>query len=150
MTMDTHAPTPHEPPNRDAQALAAGERMSAARAPSQPVRARPGTIVDQAALRLTHDAAVKHNTSAGRPGYSSATSRWQTHLHVEAWVRNASYAKRVWVDARVFGRDGELVESGTFALSYARPAGDGGDVFQLDQAVHEGAHDDPGIGSAAV
>jgi hypothetical protein len=63
---------------------------------------------------------------------------------VEAWVRNASFAKQVWADAHVFGHDGALVESGTFALTYARPAGDGGDLFQLDQAVHEGPMTTPG------
>jgi hypothetical protein len=144
MTLDTHAPTPRQSASRAAQELAAYVRISAPGAPTEPVRARAGSIVDPAALRLASDAAVKHNTSAGRPGYPSATSHWQTHLHVEAWVRNASFAKRVWADVHAFGHDGALVESGTFALAYARPAGDGGDLFQLDLAVHEGPTTTPG------
>jgi hypothetical protein len=139
-----HVPTPQQPGSRADQALADFGRMSALGEPTQPVSARAGAILDPVSLRLTSDAAVKHNTAAGRPGYPSATTHWQTHLHVEAWVRNASFAKHVWVDAHVFGHDGALVEQGTFALAYARPAGDGGDLFQLDQAVHEGATATPG------
>jgi hypothetical protein len=144
MTMDMHALPSRQPASRAAQEVAAYARISAPAAPTQPVRDRAGSIVDPAALRLTSAAAVKHNTSASRPGYASATSRWRTHLHVEAWVRNASFTKRVWADAHVFANDGALVGSGTFALAYARPAGDGGDLFQLDAAMHEGPTTTPG------
>ena len=144
MTSHEHALTPPQPASGDAQALAACARMSAANAPTQPVDARAGSIVDPGALRRTNDAAVKRNMSASRPGYPTATSQWQTHLHVEAWVRDVSYAKQVWADTHVFGADGALVDSGTFALTYARSPGDGGDLFQLDQAVHEGPMTTPG------
>jgi hypothetical protein len=144
MQSPTHGPAPHRPASRSDEALAALGRLSALGEPTQPVSARSGAILDPASLRLTSDAAVKHNTSAGRPGYPSATTHWQTHLHVEVWVRNTSFAKSVWADAHVFGHAGDLVQQGTFALAYARPAGDGGDLFQLDQAVYEGATATPG------
>jgi hypothetical protein len=144
MPSSTHGPTPYRPANRDDQALAAFDRLSVPGEPTQPVRARAGATIEPASVRRTSDAAVKHNTAAGRPGYPSATTHWQTHLHVEAWVRNTSFTKHVWADAHVFGHDGALVQHGTFALAYARPAGDGGDLFQLDQAVHEGATATPG------
>jgi hypothetical protein len=144
MTMEPHAPTAPQHATRASEELSAYARLAALGTPSQLVAARPGCIVDATALRLSTDAAVKHNTSAGRPGYPSTTSQWQTHLHVEAWVRNASFAKRVWVDAHVFADDGALVTSGTFALSYTRQAGDGGDLFQLDQVLHDGPMTTPG------
>ena len=144
MTVDTHALTPRRPASREARELAAQARLSAPTAPTQSVRTRLGSVIDPAALRLASDAAVKHNAAAGRPGYPSATSQWATHLHVEAWVQNATFAKRVWADAHVFGHDGAVVESGTFALAYVGSAGDGGDLFQLDQPVHEGPMTTPG------
>lgn len=150
MTIDTHAPTPRRPASPAAQAFPAHDHMPTPAPPTQPVHTRIGAIIDPTALRLTSDAAVKHNTSAGRPGYYSSTTHWQTHLHVEAWVWNACFAKHVWADAHVFADDGALVESGTFALAYARPAGDGGDVFQLDRAVHEGATATPGSAEPRV
>jgi hypothetical protein len=144
MQSPRHGPTPQRPESRAAQALATFDRMSAPDEPTQPVSVRAGAVLDPASVRLSSDAAVKHNTSAGRPGYPSATTHWQTHLHVEVWVRNTSFTKHVWADAHVFGHDGALVQQGTFALAYARPAGDGGDLFQLDQAVYEGATATPG------
>jgi hypothetical protein len=144
MPSASHVPTPQQPGRRSDPALAAFDRLVAVRGPTQPVSARAGAVRDPESVRLTSDAAVKHNTSAGRPGYPSATTHWQTHLHVEAWVRNTSFTKHVWADAHVFAHDGALVQHGTFALAYARPAGDGGDLFQLDLAVYEGTTATPG------
>ena len=59
-------------------------------------------------------------------------------------MRNTTYAKHVWADVHVFGHDGALVASATRAFEYARPAGDGGDLFRLDCAVYEGATATPG------
>ena len=144
MQSATHGPTPQHPGRGSDQTLAAYYGLLALGEPTQPVSARTGAILDAASLRLTSDAAVKHNTSASRPGYPSSTTQWQTRLHVEAWVRNASFVKHVSADAHVFAQDGALVGGGTFALAYARPAGDGGDLFQLDRAVYEGPTTTPG------
>jgi len=109
-----------------------------------PVSPRAGAAVDATLLRLRDEAAVKHNTFPSRPGRPSGAAHWQTHLHVEAWVRNTTFAKHVWADVHVFGHDGALVASVTLPLVYERPAGDGGDVFRLDHAVYEGATATPG------
>ena len=112
--------------------------------PAPPVSPRAGAAVDATRLRLRDEAAVKHNTFPSRPGRPSGAAHWQTHLHVEAWVRNTTFAKHVWADVHVFGHDGALVASVTLPLVYERPAGDGGDVFRLDHAVYEGATATPG------
>lgn len=108
------------------------------------VRPRPGAIVDPAVIRASEDAAVKHNTFPSSPGRPSGRVHWQTHLHVEAWVRNSTYAKHLWVDVHVFGHDGALVARHTLDLVYERPAGDGGDVFRLDAVMYDGATASPG------
>ena len=113
-------------------------------APAPPVSPRAGATVDETLLRLRDEAAVKHNTFPHRPGRPSGSAHWQTHLHVEAWVRNTTFAKHVWADVHVYGHDGALVASTTLPLVYERPAGDGGDVFRLDHAVYEGATATPG------
>ena len=121
--------------------------LSGTAAPIDPARAvspRAEALADPAVIRLRNDAAVKHNTFPSRPGYPSGSAHWQTHLHVEAWVRNATYAKHVWADVHVFDHDGAVVASETCAFEYARPAGDDGDLFQLDCAVYEGTTVTPG------
>jgi hypothetical protein len=115
--------------------------------PQPSVSMRTGARVDPTMLHVTEDAAVKHNTFPNRPGHPSGMTHWQTHLHVETWVRNTTYAKYVWADVHVFGHDGTLVSSETYAFEYERPAGDGGDVFRLDGAVYEGATVTPGSAS---
>jgi hypothetical protein len=112
--------------------------------PAQAVSPRKGATVDATTLRVRDDAAVKQNTFPSWSGHPGGRAHWQTHLHAEAWVRNTTYAKRVWADVHVFGHDGALVATETCAFEYARPAGDGGDVFQLDCAVFEGATATPG------
>jgi hypothetical protein len=87
--------------------------------PAQAVSPRTGATIDATVLRVLADAAVKQNAFTSAPGYPSARAHWQTHLHVVA-------------------HDGALVASTTRALGYARPAGDGGDVFHLDEVVYEG------------
>jgi hypothetical protein len=112
--------------------------------PAQAVSPRDGATVDRAVLRVTDDAAVKHNTFPSRSGHPSGMAHWQTHLHVEAWVRNTTFAKSVWADVHVFGHDGALVSSETCTFVYERPAGDGGDLFRLDCVVYQGATVTPG------
>jgi hypothetical protein len=112
--------------------------------PARAVRPRAGATVDASVLRVREDAAVKHNTFPSAPGRPSGGAHWQTHLHVEAWVRNATYAKHLWADVHVFDHDGALVASDSCAFVYARPAGDDGDVFRLDAAVYEGTTVTPG------
>ena len=112
--------------------------------PMQYVSLRTEASVNADVLRVREDAAVKHNTFPSWSGHSSGGAHWQTHLHVSAWVRNTTYAKRVWADVHVFAHDGALVSSETCTFEYERPAGDGGDVFVLDCAVYEGAKATPG------
>lgn len=112
--------------------------------PAQAVVPRAEALADPAVVRRVNDAAVKHNTFPSRPGYPSGSAHWQTHLHVEAWVRNTTYAKHLWADVHVFDHDGVRVASETCAFEYARPAGDGGDLFRLDCAVYEGTTVTPG------
>ena len=120
-------------------AFAVAASASVARRVNRPVSPRVGVAEDPASVRVATDAAVKHNTFPSRPGYPSGMAHWQTHLHVEAWVKNTAYAKTVWADVHVFGHDGTLVHSETVPFEYERPAGDGGDVFRFDGAVYEGA-----------
>ena len=112
--------------------------------PAQAVAPREGAAADPAALHVRDDAAVKHNVFASAAGHPSGRAHWQTHLHVEAWVRNTTFEKRVWADVHVFGHDGALVTGLTCPSAYARPAGDGGDLFCLDGIVYEGATATPG------
>ena len=138
-------PSPHESsPAEEAAARGVSRLMSPPRHPAPPVSVRDGAAVEPSALRVATDAAVKRNTWPSRPGYPSTMTHWQTHLHVEAWVRNTTYAKHVWADVHVFVHDGALVASETCAFEYARPAGDGGDLFRLACAVYEGATATPG------
>ncbi|MGZ8492186.1 MAG: hypothetical protein ACXWZS_08285 [Gemmatirosa sp.] len=137
-------PPPHDRTRDEEEERGASRLLSPPRHSEPAVRVRAGAEVEPAALHVATDAAVKVNTSPSRPGYPSTMTHWQTHLHVEAWVRNTTYAKHVWVDVHVFAHDGALVSSETLPLAYARPAGDGGDLFQLDRPVYEGATATPG------
>ena len=100
---------------------------------------RSGSIVDPAVVRLSDDAAVKINALPSRSGYASGMSRMQTHLHVEAWLKNLTYTKNAWIDVHVLDEGGALLHGETLALRYARPAGDGGDFFVLDHLLYYGS-----------
>jgi hypothetical protein len=132
----TRVPTAFGPPEPSA--------VVAPTAPAPSVSLRVGALEDDSVVRMAEDAAVKQNTFTSRPGYPSGMALWETHLHVEAWVRNTTYAKYVWVDVHVLAYDGALVRSETLPLRYARPAGDGGDVFVLDSVLYEGSVATPG------
>ena len=113
-------------------------------APGESVQMRVGAQVEPAVVRTAAEAAVKHNTFPSRPGYSRAMTSLETHLHVEAWVKNTTYAKNVWLDLHVYESEAAPVHRATLPLSYARPAGDGGDVFVLDAPVYQGLVATPG------
>jgi hypothetical protein len=112
--------------------------------PTRAVSLRAGATVDATVVRVADDATVKHNTFSSRDGRPTGGTHWQTHLHVEAWVRNATYAKHLWADVHVFDHAGALLASQTCPLVYERPAGDGGDLFRLDCPVYEGTTATPG------
>jgi hypothetical protein len=112
--------------------------------PVEPVRRRDGANVDDSRLRLLEEGAVKYNTFPSRPGYPAGGANLRTHLHVEVWVRNVTLAKHVWADIHVSTYDGEVVHTETLPLTYARPAGDGGDVFVLDSELYQGLVATPG------
>ncbi len=113
-------------------------------APTTTVSQRADAEVDPAFVRVLQDGAVKYNTFTSRPGYPSGMASLRTHLHVEAWVRNTTFAKNVWADVHVYTHDGKLAHSETLPLRYTRPAGDGGDVFALDSALYQGSTATPG------
>ena len=113
-------------------------------APVTTVQLRTDAEVDAECVRVMQEGAVKYNTFPSRPGYPSGMSNLRTHLHVELWVRNTTFAKHVWADVHVYTHDGALAHSETLSLQYARPAGDGGDVFILDSALYQGAVATPG------
>ena len=107
--------------------------------PAHSVSARWGAIVDSGIVHLIEDAAVKVNTLPSRPGYPSGMSNLQTRLKVEAWVKNATYVKSVWVDLHVFGLDDELLHAETLPLQYTHSPDETGDVFLLDQMLYQGS-----------
>lgn len=112
--------------------------------PVSSVSQRSDAEVDPECVRVLQDGAVKYNTFPSRAGYPSGMANLRTHLHVEAWVRNTTFAKNVWADVHVYTHDGALAHSETLPLQYTRPAGDGGDVFTLDSALYQGARATPG------
>lgn len=106
---------------------------------SDEVRRRLHALTDPAALHQTRADAVKANAFASYSGHATGMSSLQTRLHVEAWVRNASYAKAVWVDVHVLDRDATAAARETLPLRYAHAAGDGGDLFVCDALVYQGS-----------
>ena len=94
-------------------------------APTTTVSERADAEVDPTFVRVLQEGAVKYNTFTSRPGYPSGMASLRTHLHVEVWVRNTTFAKNVWADIHVYTHDGKLAHSETLPLRYTRPAGDG-------------------------
>ena len=138
--------TEHQPSGRPlaAPGAAPADDRFAPTAVLRPVSPRVGATVDRAVVRVTENAAVKINAFPTRPGYPSGRAHWETHLHVETWVRDVASPRTVWLDLHLFAHDGALVHSETLPLVYERPAGDGGDVFVLNRRVYEGATATPG------
>lgn len=125
----------------------AGERRAPSAALAEPagsVSPRAGAVTDEAMIRTAADAAVKHNLFPSRPGYPSGMTSLETHLHVEAWVRNTAYEKHVWVDVHLFEAGDAPVHAATIPLAYTQPAGDGGDLFVLDAPLYQGLIATPG------
>lgn len=116
-----------------------GSRAPNTGAPPRPVALRDGAVTDLGMLRVTGDAAVKANAFPSTPGHASGMSNLRTRLRVDAWVRNASYAKSVWLDAHVFARDDVLLHAETLALRFTQVAGDGGAVFVFDGPLYQGS-----------
>lgn len=114
-------------------------RPSCVTTPTRPVRSRDGAISDRTVVRLTGDAAVKANAFPSYAGHSRGMTNLQTELRVEAWVRNLSYVKAVWLDVHVFDRAGSLVSSETLPLRFTHAAGDGGDLFVFDGVIYQGS-----------
>jgi len=108
------------------------------------VAPRSDAIVDPSIIRVSDDAAVKVNALPSRSGYSSGMSQMQTHLHVEVWLKNLTFAKNAWIDVHVLDDLGEVRHAETLTLRYARPAGDGGDFFVIDSLLYYGTVATPG------
>jgi hypothetical protein len=68
----------------------------------------------------------------------------QTHLSVNAWVRNIAFDKNVWVDVHVLDVHDTRVHAGTFNLRYLGPTGNGGEFFVFDDRVYQGSGAGPG------
>jgi hypothetical protein len=107
--------------------------------PIERVSLRAGAITDRAMMRVTTDAAVKRNAAPSSSGHSSGRSNLQTRLHVEAWVRNTSYVKNVWIDVHVLAHDDAILQRETLSLGFAHAAGDGNDVFVFDGLLYQGS-----------
>jgi hypothetical protein len=113
-------------------------RLPHGRVPAERVSLRTGAVTDRTMIRVTSDAAVKRNAFASSSGHSSGMSNLQTRLHVEAWVRNRSYVKNVWLGVHVLARDDTILHRETLALRFAHAAGDGGDLFVFDRLLYQG------------
>lgn len=136
-------PTPQPPANSSAPSP--NVPPSAVTAPADDAMAlREGAQVNPEVVHVTSEAAVKENSFPSRPGYPSGMASMCTHLHVEAWVRNATFAKNVWVDVELVEREPVPFHSETLPLGYTRPAGDGGDLFVVDAPVYQGMVATPG------
>jgi hypothetical protein len=110
-------------------------------APERPARQADGgeaPRVEPDAVRVREVAAVKYNTTPSRPGYPSGMADIRTHFHLEVWATYTAGVKEGWADVRVLDGDGQELAARRFPLAYARPAGDGGDVLELDEVVYEG------------
>jgi hypothetical protein len=107
--------------------------------PPEQVSLRAGAITDRAMVRVVSDAAVKRNAFPSSSGHSSGMSNVQTRLHVEAWVRNRSFAKSVWLDVHVLARDGAVLQRETLALAFSHAAGGEGDLFVFDGLLYQGS-----------
>jgi hypothetical protein len=103
------------------------------------VHLRAGAVVDGTMVHMSTDAAVKGNDFPSSSGHSSGMSNLQTRLRVEAWVRNAGYAKSVWIDVHVLARDDAVLRRETLPLRFAHVAGDGGDLFVFDGLLYQGS-----------
>jgi hypothetical protein len=124
--------------------LRSNESTGASRGPARAERAeqvslRAGAITDHTMMRVTSDAAVKDNAFPSSPGHSSGMSNLQTRLHVEAWVRNRTYTKSVWLDVHVCALDDTVLHRETLPLRFAHAAGDGGDCFVFDGLLYQGS-----------
>jgi hypothetical protein len=107
--------------------------------PPRPVQPRERAIHDGAVLHLVADAAVKENAFASYSGHARGMSNRRTHLRVEVWVRNLAFAKSTWLDFHVYDRDGGLLRADTLPLRFSHAAGDGGDLFVLEDLVYQGS-----------
>jgi hypothetical protein len=114
-------------------------RPAPSTAPAERVSLWAGAITDRAMMRMTTDAAVKHNAFPSSSGHSSGRSNLQTRLHVEAWVRNTSYVKSVWIDMHVLAHDDTILRRETLSLEFAHAVGDGNDVFVFDGLLYQGS-----------
>ena len=107
--------------------------------PKLAVAPRDDASVEPAVLHLIDGRAVKINAWPSRPGNPSGGRSLETHLHVEAWVKNTTFAKNVWIDVHVVSDDAQLVHSETYTLRWERAFGDGGDVFVMDSELFQGS-----------
>jgi hypothetical protein len=113
--------------------------------PAQSVAYRWGAIPSVETVNVFSEAAVKKNVFPALPhGGPPAGTDLRTRLFVQAWVRNLSFTKYVWVDVHVFDVYDALIHSETFPLEYLAPAGGEGDFFVIDRPVYQGSVATPG------
>jgi hypothetical protein len=127
-------------PGANGTALA-GDAFTSARDadPKLGVALRGDAGIDADVVRLVDARAVKINAWPNRSGQPSGMRSLETHLHVEAWVKNATFGKNVWIDVHVVSDDMQLVHSETYTLRYERAFGDGGDLFVMDSELFQGS-----------
>ena len=86
--------------------------------PKLAVAPRDDASVEPAVLHLIDARAVKINAMPSRPGSPSGGRSLETHLHVEARVKNTTFAKNAWIDVHVVSDDSQLVHSETYTLKW--------------------------------
>jgi hypothetical protein len=68
----------------------------------------------------------------------------QVLLRVDAWVLNADFRKAVWIDLHVFDERDQVIAAKTLPFRYFEPAGGGGDFFEFNDVIYQGASAGPG------
>ena len=112
--------------------------------PARPVARREGAIPSLEVVNALGSGARKLNTFTQPPSDPRAGLDMETHLSVEAWVRNLAYEKSAWIDVHVFDAGDALIHAETLTLGYAGPAEGRGDRFAFDGRVYQGVQATPG------
>jgi len=114
--------------------------------PNQSVTYRWGAISNLEVVYLVSDAARKIKHMFGTPQVPVGTEL-RTVLTVQAWVRNLSYYKNVWLDVHIFDGDDGLIHSETFTMQFLGSDVGSGDRFGFDDVVYHGSGGGSGMGA---
>jgi hypothetical protein len=116
----------------------------ARRGPTEQVGYRFGAIPRLDMVNVFTVGAEKRDGFPPPPTGGKVGTDLETLLHITVWVKNAAYAKNVWMDVHVFDGSDHLVHAETFTIPYCNGAGGGGDFFTFDGPVYQGTKATPG------